>query len=529
MRAVYSTTLRVSESLWLICLCALFHLCALAACGKAPSPPPIIVQVSGTLTLEGLSSPVRVLRDRWGVPHIYAASRDDLFFAQGFVQAQDRLFQMDLWRRSVQGRLSQVLGANFIERDAMTRRVQYRGDLDAEWASYGPDAKAIATAFVRGVNAWVALARERPPEEFVLAGWTPEFWTPVDLLNRTDVFIESRGTIDFGTWRPASAGPETVPVIADALRRVGAPPFFVGLAADLRPRVGAELARPATAEREPDRQATRLDHPSRRYLVHLNAPGWNAIGATAPWLPGVAIGHDDRAAWDATAAPLGAPWVESVRVNPDNAHQIDRDGRWIDTVVVKDAVVVKGRKPFQYESDYTPRGVIIATDRERDVAFTMRWPGVEAGALPALHALTADRSSLPRLLGVSSGSVASGPSTRSGPPRAESGGGLSRTSDGSTVVFAHPLGIGEDARRRFNIGPLTTSASQVALFRISAASDWDQWTAMNAPGQSESPDSVHFKDLAAEWATGNSIPLPFSGRAIESAAETTLLLTPRRP
>jgi penicillin amidase len=111
--------------------------------------------VSGTLAVGGLTAPVRIIRDRWGIPHIKAEHRDDLFFAQGFVQAQDRLFQMDLWRRSVQGRLSEVLGANFIERDAQTRRIQYRGDLEAEWASYGDETRAIVSAFVRGINAWI--------------------------------------------------------------------------------------------------------------------------------------------------------------------------------------------------------------------------------------------------------------------------------------------------------------------------------------------------------------------------------------
>ena len=112
------------------------------------------------------------------------------------MQAQDRLFQMDLWRRSVQGRLSEVLGANFVERDAMTRRIQFRGDIDGEWASYGADTKAIATAFTRGINAWVGRARERLPEEFVLAGWAPEFWRPEDLLNRTDAFVASGNALD---------------------------------------------------------------------------------------------------------------------------------------------------------------------------------------------------------------------------------------------------------------------------------------------------------------------------------------------
>src|SRR4051812_34310816 len=116
--------------------------------------PPLVAQIEGTIEIDGLSDAVRIVRDRWGVPHIYARTRDDLFFAQGFVQAQDRLFQMDLWRRSVQGRLSEVLGPNFMERDAMTRRIQYRGDLAAEWDSYGAGTKAIATAFVRAVNAW---------------------------------------------------------------------------------------------------------------------------------------------------------------------------------------------------------------------------------------------------------------------------------------------------------------------------------------------------------------------------------------
>ena len=117
--------------------------------------------MTGTLVVDGLQDVVTVARDGAGIPHLTAASEDDLFFAQGFVQAQDRLFQMDLWRRSAQGRLSEVLGPNFIERDAMTRRVQYRGEAAAEWASYGPDAQAIATAFVRGVNAFVTLARTR--------------------------------------------------------------------------------------------------------------------------------------------------------------------------------------------------------------------------------------------------------------------------------------------------------------------------------------------------------------------------------
>ena len=168
-----------------------------AACRRQAPPPPrprVAPLAAGVRHAGGgrLSQPVRVVRDRWGVPHIYAQNEHDLFFAQGFVQAQDRLFQMDLWRRSVQGRLSEVLGPNFVERDAATRRVQYHGDAAAEWASYGPDVKPIAEAFVRGINAWVDEARVNVPEEFTLAGWRPELWSPEDLLNRTDAFVARR-------------------------------------------------------------------------------------------------------------------------------------------------------------------------------------------------------------------------------------------------------------------------------------------------------------------------------------------------
>src|SRR4029077_17012361 len=95
-------------------LCFLSVAIVSTACRRTPPPaPPLVAQTSGTFETAGLSAPVRIVRDRWGVPHVYAQNQDDLFFAQGFVQAEDRLFQMDLWRRSVQGRLAEVLGPTF--------------------------------------------------------------------------------------------------------------------------------------------------------------------------------------------------------------------------------------------------------------------------------------------------------------------------------------------------------------------------------------------------------------------------------
>ena len=474
---------------WLPPLCVLCLLGVAAPGCSNRGTPPLVAQTSGTIAVDRLSAPVSVVRDRWGVPHIYAQSRDDLFFAQGFVQAQDRLFQMDLWRRSAQGRLSEVLGANFIERDAMTRRVQYRGDLDAEWRSYGDDARAIADAFTRGVNAWVARARARPPEEFVLAAWLPEFWSPIDLLNRTDAFLAS-GPVEGATLE----------VVADAVRRIGTPPFFVGLAAPLS-------GTPDPADRRPDPTRHRLDSralpvPSTRYLVHLNGAGWNAIGATAPWLPGIAAGHDDRIDWTVAAGSSRAPRIVVVKVNPDNPRQVEHDGRWVDVRVAADAVVVKRRgKPFMFETELTPDGVVVATDRERHLAFALQWDGLNAGAggLRALAPVRAPfRGTSDLVLGTS-----------------------------ARVLFSHVLGITDDARRRFDVGPLAIVGRPPAIFDATFdRRDWDRSTAILAPGQSESPASPHYADLAPRWASGDWIPLWFSDAAVRANAEATLTLEP---
>src|ERR1043166_7015140 len=107
----------------------------------------VLSRLEGEIVVPGLRERVEVLRDRWGVPHIYAKNQDDLFFAQGFVCAQDRLFQMDLWRRLARGETAELLGKDRLESDRLARLLRFRGDLDAEWRCYGRDAKQIATAF----------------------------------------------------------------------------------------------------------------------------------------------------------------------------------------------------------------------------------------------------------------------------------------------------------------------------------------------------------------------------------------------
>jgi penicillin amidase len=278
----------------------------------------------------------------------------------------------------------------------------------------------------------VDISRERPPEEFIFAGWRPERWQADDLLTRTDAFVATSDAIgeifsarlvaavgardaDALLARPL-AGPTGVPreldvttisdVVADALRRVGTAPFFSGLAvsvpppgAHTAPQTGSNAwavsgSRSATGSpilaADPHRP---LEHPSLAYLVHLNAPGWNVIGATAPWRPGVVIGHNEQLAWAMTALDADVQDLYVERVNPSKLHHVADRGMWVDTTVVAGSIGVRGREtPVTFETEYTRHGVIVASDRARHLVFAVRWAGFEPGTAADLASLALDRA-----------------------------------------------------------------------------------------------------------------------------------------
>src|SRR5438132_7833603 len=126
----------------------------------------VLAKIDGEYSLAGLQQPVEVRRDRWGIAHIYAKNAPDLFFAQGFVAAQDRLFQLDLWHRQAVGAMAEMFGKDAVDADHFARLMKYRGDMEAEWVSYSPDTKAIATAFTQGINAYIEQVGDQLPIEF---------------------------------------------------------------------------------------------------------------------------------------------------------------------------------------------------------------------------------------------------------------------------------------------------------------------------------------------------------------------------
>src|SRR6476660_5030417 len=148
------------------------------------------------LTVDGLREPVDVLRDRWGVHHIYAKNEHDLFFAQGYSAARDRLFQFELWRRQATGTVAEILGRKELKRDIGTRLHMFRGDLKAELNWYHPHGEAIITSYVRGVNAYIAEALRTPsslPMEFAMLGITPAPWTPDVVISRHNALLANIG------------------------------------------------------------------------------------------------------------------------------------------------------------------------------------------------------------------------------------------------------------------------------------------------------------------------------------------------
>jgi penicillin amidase len=376
-----------------------------------------LAQTEGRIKLEGLQRPVKVWRDEWGVAHIYAETQDDLFFAQGFVSAQDRLWQMDLWRRVGEGKLAEVLGPTALERDRFARLVRYRGDMKAEYESYAPDARQIIEAFVRGVNAQIALSKDRLPIEFQLTGSKPEPWTPEVCLTRIAGYVMTRNAStevlraqlvrEFGKefvdeW--VETEPERKIEMPGGLdlagidSRILAAANAAGGPVTFNPSDGSNnwvidgtmsaTGKPILAN-DPHRT---IALPSLRYLVHLVGPGWNVIGAGEPALPGVAAGHNERVGFGFTIVGIDQQDLYVEEINPANPNEYRYRGKWEPMRVEREPIKVKGEaQPREVELKFTTHGPVIYEDKERHRAYALRWVGSEPGTAGYLASLTLNR------------------------------------------------------------------------------------------------------------------------------------------
>jgi len=343
-----------------------------------------------TLALAGLHDRVTVRRDERGIPYIEAKNDADLYFAQGYVIASDRLWQMDLLRRNERGELAEVLGNAVLEQDKQHRTLGFAQEVELELAKASPESRAVLEAYANGVNAYIAtLDQKSLPPEFQILQYQPKPWTPADSLLVGKVFAEALSN----TWRldimraglaalPAEkrAGlmPEISPldvlvvgkdsnkktaataqppnaadpltretllalahdeeIAAQSLARVGL--YAEGLAASNNWVVSGKhtvSGKPLLAN-DPHLQATA---PSIWYMVHLSAPGLRVAGVTAPGGPGVIIGHNDYIAWGMTNVGPDVQDVYEEKFDANNAKRYMTSAGWRDAEVRHEEIKVR--------------------------------------------------------------------------------------------------------------------------------------------------------------------------------------------
>jgi penicillin G amidase len=408
--------------------------------------------VSGaTYPLPGLEGPAEIQVDRWGLAHIRAGSALDAFRAQGFNAARDRLWQLDLWRKRGLGLLAADFGPGYLAQDRAARLFLYRGDMAAEWDAYGPqDTKAIVTAFVDGLNAYVALAAARPallPPEFALTDTRPALWQPEDVVRiRSHALVrnvlsevararvlaraESREAGLAADDLRKRISPAHDPVVPDGLdaaawpddllddfrlatAAVGFPPERLAAsraeawvwttvdahgavtrgrrAAPREPAEGSnnwvvgpsrtETGRPILAS-DPHRVYLQ---PSLRYAVHLTAPGLDVIGAGEPALPGISIGHNGRAAFSLTIAPMDQEDLFVCATDPADPDRYRSGDGWARIERVTETIAVRGGPDETVVLGFTRHGPVIREAAGR--AFALRTVWSEPGSAAYLGSL----------------------------------------------------------------------------------------------------------------------------------------------
>ena len=398
--------------------------------------------------IDGLSEKVEIIVDKWGVPHIYAQNEEDLFFAQGFHAAKDRLFQFEVWRRQSLGTVAEILGPRELKRDIGTRLFKFRGNIKDEMKHYHPKGEMIITSFVKGVNAYIQLTENNPdmlPLEFGLLGIKPQKWTPEVVISRHQGLlgnIQAELTIgrlvdligvekvkDLLWFHPedpkitidnkidASLLHEDILELYNAYRK---PVRFQPEDLALEYRNDMEDYKTLAFEESVNERKDQFEElfsigsnnwlvsgehtqsgypimandphrtqavPSLRYMAHLIAPGWNVIGGGEPEIPGISIGHNEYGAWGLTVFRTDAEDLYVYEINPDNPNEYKYNGSWEKVKTIKESIPVKGRDAVKVELKYTRHGPIVYENQEKNLAYAVRCGWLEIGGSPYLASL----------------------------------------------------------------------------------------------------------------------------------------------
>ncbi|GER89220.1 peptidase S45 [Dictyobacter vulcani] len=376
---------------------------------------------NGTFQLDGLHEAVEVVTDPYGVPHIYAANEDDLYFAQGYVHAQDRLWQMDLHRRIGAGRLSEILGPMTLEVDRFSRRLGMHRAAVADTATLPDHDRHILEAYARGVNSFITHHKNKLSVEFTILGYQPEPWQPSDTLqwgkvqawslngNWETELIRARIISKIGPERAvkleAGYDPQHPLIIPPGVAYQGINLGLLEQYEQLQTLSGfsimggsnnwvvdgtmTESGAPLLCNDPHLGQAA----PSIWYECHLIAGDLDVTGASFPGAPGVIIGHNQHIAWGVTNAVSDVQDLYVEKFNPENPRQYEFRGQWAEAEVIREEILVKGNEqPVVEEVRVTRHGPIIThlpaisqaqtTEGElTELPLALRWTSLEAGTL----------------------------------------------------------------------------------------------------------------------------------------------------
>lgn len=352
-------------------------------------------QTAGKLTLPGLTAPVIVTRDEEGVPHIEAESLQDLYMAQGYVQAQDRLFQMDLSRRQASGRLAEVFGEAAVEQDKMFRVLGLRRAGEASLAAYNQEARDVLAWFCQGVNAY--LAQGNLPVEFTLAGYRPEPWTVTDTLTIAKFMAHDLG----GHWESQAFRQ----YLLEHFTQAEAYELFPSYPQEAPTIIGRDISvLPGLAQHSTD-QVTEWNGsnnwvvsgeksasglpiladdphlsvatPSVWYQMHLKAQDVDVSGVIFGGVPGIILGHNQHVAWGVTNTSPDVQDLYIEQPNPENPYEFRYMDQWEKATVYQEDILVKGGKVIPFEVVVTRHGPIVsdlsATGSGDDPVYALRW------------------------------------------------------------------------------------------------------------------------------------------------------------
>ncbi len=374
-----------------------------------------------------LENEVEIHVDEWGVPHIFGSSKEDVFFAQGFNAARDRLFQLDFSRRRGLGRLAEVLGSEFVEWDRAARLFIYRGDFRSEWLAYGNDAKVIVTSFVNGVNSFIDLvvSGDMPlPLEFEKLGYLPEKWVPEDLLrlrahslsfNAAEEAVRARLAHEWGKsvaslrkfLEPAvefeiPAGFD-FSVFSEGVMRdywLGTGPLVrsgdsdSGIDRAQQPNDGSNnwvLSGDLTSTGRPilcnDPHRVTSSMPSLRYIAHLSCPEFDVIGGGEPLLPGVSIGHNGKVAFGLTIFAIDQEDLFVHVLNPNNSDEYQYDGAWRRFSTITEEIRSCDGPEQAVVLRFSEFGPVIYHDPEKHIAVSLAAAWLEPGGAPYLGSI----------------------------------------------------------------------------------------------------------------------------------------------